>query len=102
MIFWKKVSEIQKNKFKILYLKLKIENLKKYLFSVLSRKSLLTSFVPKFFRIPTTFDSISLLIWIDANFVYILVVKKRRSGLSKYASVDDLCFLKGYFDWNTL
>jgi hypothetical protein len=45
-------------------------------------------------RIPTTFDSISSLISIDANFVYILVVK---SGLSN-AFVDDLCFLKGYFD----
>jgi hypothetical protein len=49
-----------------------------------------------FSEFTTTFDRISSLISIVANFVYILVVKKRRSGLSN--AVDDLCFLNGYFD----
>jgi hypothetical protein len=42
--------------------------------------------VPKLFQIPTTFDSISSIISIDANFVYILVSISQEMSVKKIFS----------------
>ena len=58
--YFREIREIRENRFKVIFV----------FWLHFSR------FVPKFFRIPTTFDSISSLISIDANFVYIYVFLK--------------------------